>query len=116
MISSIRVPDTPIIVMCASNASAQSIPVETTAVMLLLFVTFVVSISFAAVFISRNITHPIYTLSAEMEKTKEAGWLKKIDAEMPRNELSMLKESYNSIIDYLNDLFTRLIDKEKNKR
>ncbi|MBO4617485.1 MAG: histidine kinase [Lachnospiraceae bacterium] len=113
MISSIRVPDTPIIVMCASNASAQSIPVETTAVMLLLFVTFVVSISFAAVFISRNITHPIYTLSAEMEKTKEAGWLKKIDAEMPRNELSMLKESYNSIIDYLNDLFTRLIDKEK---
>jgi len=113
MISSVRVPDTPIIVMCSSNASAESIPVETTAVMLLLFITFVVSISFAAVFISRNITHPIYALSAEMEKTKEAGWLRKIDAEMPRNELSMLKDSYNSIIDYLNDLFTRLIDKEK---
>ena len=81
--------------------------------MLILFVTFAASLSFAAVFISRNITHPIYSLSAEMEKTKESGWLKKIDAEMPQNELSMLKDSYNSIIDYLNDLFTKLIEQEK---
>ncbi len=113
MVSSLRVPDTPIIVMCSSNASASSLPMDTTLVMLLLFVTFVVSLSLAAVFISRNITHPIYSLSAEMEKTKESGWLKKIDVEMPKNELSMLKDSYNSIIDYLNNLFTDLIDKEK---
>lgn len=113
MISSLRVPGTPLVVMCASNASAESIPIETTATMLILFVTFAASLSFAAVFISRNITHPIYSLSAEMEKTKESGWLKKIDAEMPQNELSMLKDSYNSIIDYLNDLFTKLIEQEK---
>ena len=113
MISSLRVSGTPLIVMCASNASAESIPIETTATMLILFVTFAASLSFAAVFISRNITHPIYSLSAEMEKTKESGWLKKIDAEMPQNELSMLKDSYNSIIDYLNDLFTKLIEQEK---
>ena len=113
MVSSLRVPDTPIIVMCSSNASATSLPIVTTLVMLLLFVTFVVSLSLAAVFISRNITRPIYSLSEEMEKTKESGWLKKIDAEMPKNELSMLKDSYNSIIDYLNNLFTDLIDKEK---
>ncbi|MBP5661275.1 MAG: sensor histidine kinase, partial [Lachnospiraceae bacterium] len=113
MISSLRVPGTPLIVMCSSNASAESIPIETTATMLILFVTFAASLSFAAVFISRNITHPIYSLSAEMEKTKESGWLKKIDAEMPQNELSMLKDSYNSIIDYLNDLFTKLLEQEK---
>ncbi len=113
MISSLRVPGTPLIVVCSSNASAESIPIETTATMLILFVTFAASLSFAAVFISRNITHPIYSLSAEMEKTKESGWLKKIDAEMPQNELSMLKDSYNSIIDYLNDLFTKLIEQEK---
>ena len=113
MISSLRVPGTPLIVMCSSNASAESIPIETTATMLILFVTFAASLSFAAVFISRNITHPIYSLSAEMEKTKESGWLKKIDAEMPQNELSMLKDSYNNIIDYLNDLFTKLLEQEK---
>ncbi|MCR4934721.1 MAG: histidine kinase [Lachnospiraceae bacterium] len=114
MISALRVPDTPLIVLCASNASSpETIPMETMIAMLLLFVTFLASISVAAVFITKNITHPIYELSEEIEKTKEAGWLKKIDAEMPDNELSMLKESYNSMIDYLNEMFTRLLDKEK---
>ena len=32
---------------------------------------------------------------------------------MPENELLMLKESYNSMIDYLNEMFTRLLEKEK---
>ena len=114
MISALRVPETPLIVLCSSSASAPgSVPIETMIAMLLVFVTFLVSISVAAVFITRNITHPIYELSAEIEKTKESGWLKKIDAQMPENELLMLKESYNSMIDYLNEMFTRLLEKEK---
>ena len=114
MISALRVPETPLIVLCSSSASAPgTVPVETMIAMLLVFVTFLVSISVAAVFITRNITHPIYELSAEIEKTKESGWLKKIDAQMPDNELLMLKESYNSMIDYLNEMFTRLLEKEK---
>ena len=114
MISALRVPETPLIVLCSSSASAPgTVPLETMIAMLLVFVTFLVSISVAAVFITRNITHPIYELSAEIEKTKESGWLKKIDAQMPDNELLMLKESYNSMIDYLNEMFTRLLEKEK---
>jgi two-component system sensor histidine kinase YesM len=49
-----------------------------------------------------------------MERTKSSGWLKKIDATMPNNEIGRLAESYNSMIEYLNELFNRLLEDEKN--
>ena len=57
--------------MCSSNASERTLPVETSAVMLLLFVTFVVSISLAATFISKNITNPVSLVTAGIEENKK---------------------------------------------
>ena len=51
-----------------------------------------------------------------MERTKSSGWLKRIEEEMPENEIGRLAESYNSMIDYLNELFERLLKEEENMR
>lgn len=113
MISGCVLQDLPLVIMCATTAETSSVPMETTFVMLLLLVAFIVSISITAVFVTRNITRPVNELSKAMEQTKESGWLKKIDVNMPENEIGGLSESYNSMIEYLNDLFTKLLEKEK---
>lgn len=106
----------PLVVLCSNTENVYSLPLETTLAMLLTFVTFVISAIICAVFINSNITRPIINLNTAMEKTKSSGWLKRIDEELPDNEIGHLAENYNSMIDYLNKLFNRLIEEEKNMR
>jgi two-component system sensor histidine kinase YesM len=81
---------------------------------MLTLTAFILSGMVCAWFITVNIARPIRNLSAAMERTRSSGWLKKIDAEMPNNEFGRLAESYNSMIEYLNELFNRLLEDEKN--
>lgn len=106
----------PLVVLCSNTESMYSLPLETTLALLLTLVTFVISAVVCAVFINTNITRPIINLNSAMEKTKSSGWLKRIDEELPDNEIGGLAENYNSMIDYLNELFNRLIEEEKNMR
>lgn len=103
----------PLRIVCTSDAHAAKIPVDTIITLFVLFVAFVVAILVASFFVSRNINRPLFDLSHAMEETKKSGWLKKIDVEVPDNEIGKLAKSYNSMIEYLNDLFTKLLDKEK---
>lgn len=103
----------PIVILCSSTASVKVFPKENQFIILGLFVSFIVAIVFASYFVSKNLTGPILRLSSEMERTKSRGWIEKIDAQMPDNEIGMLTDSYNSMIDYMNDLFKKLLDKEK---
>jgi two-component system sensor histidine kinase YesM len=74
---------------------------------------FIILAAFTATFISRNITDPVFKLSAAMEENRTSGELKKIDVKMSGSELEMLEGDYNNMIDHVNELIDRLMEKEK---
>lgn len=104
----------PLVVLCASAKGAEALPRDTIYALCITLTAFILSAFICAWFITVNIARPIRNLSAAMERTKSSGWLKKIDATMPNNEIGRLAESYNSMIVYLNELFNRLLEDEKN--
>lgn len=104
----------PLVVLCASGKGAEALPRDTIYALMLTLTAFILSGMVCAWFITVNIARPIRNLSAAMERTRSSGWLKKIDSEMPNNEIGRLAESYNSMIEYLNELFNRLLEDEKN--
>ncbi len=104
----------PLVVLCASGKGAEALPRDTIYALMLTLTAFILSGMVCAWFITVNIARPIRNLSAAMERTRSSGWLKRIDTEMPNNEIGRLAESYNSMIDYLNELFNRLLMNEKN--
>ena len=114
MVSGCSIEDMPFIIMCATQANdTDAVPKETMYVLLLLLISFIISVLVSGWFIMRNINKPIRNLAQAMEETKSAGWLKKIDVEMPHNEIGMLADSYNRMIEHLNELFNKLIENEK---
>lgn len=104
----------PLVVLCASGKGAEALPRETIYALMLTLTAFILSALVCAWFITVNIAQPIRHLSEAMIRTKSSGWLKKIDTEMPNNEIGRLAESYNSMIEYLNELFNRQLENEKN--
>lgn len=106
----------PLVVLCASGIGAEELPRDTIYALMLTLTAFILSGAVCAWFITVNIARPIRNLSAAMERTRSSGWLKKFDTEMPNNEIGRLAESYNSMIEYLNELFNRLLENEKNVR
>ncbi|ADL34454.1 two component system histidine kinase [Butyrivibrio proteoclasticus B316] len=113
LLSSTRVSDYPIIVMRLAPYSTEGTPYSFIYVLLALLMIFIVMVFFVSGFIRKNITDPVLLLSESMDKNKRTGELKKVDAQMPSDELEMLKEDYNSLIDHVNELIDTLIDKEK---
>jgi len=104
----------PLVVLCASAKGADTMPRDTMLALMITLIAFIVSALVCAWFITINIARPIGNLSEAMIRTRTSGWLKKIDTQMPNNEIGRLAESYNSMIEYLNQLFNRLIGNEKN--
>lgn len=104
----------PLVVLCACGKGVEGLPRDTTYALMLTLSAFILSCLVCAWFITKNIARPIKNLSAAMERTKSSGWLKRIDEKMPNNEIGRLAESYNSMIEYLNELFNRLLEDEKN--
>lgn len=113
LVSGCRVSDMPVVIMCANRMGTVEIPFEMGYVLLFLLLEFMLSVFAVGVFISGNITNPVSALISAMEKNRESGKLEKIDLDIPRNEIYMLEESYNSMVEHMNDLFGRLIEKEK---
>ncbi len=104
----------PVVVMCVSGKGAKVLPRDTIYALIITLFAFIISIAVCAWFITVNITKPIKNLSEAMKRTRSSGWLKKIDTEMPGNEIGRLAENYNTMIEYLNELFNRLLENEKN--
>ncbi|NLG02243.1 MAG: histidine kinase [Clostridia bacterium] len=104
----------PIVVMCVSGQGAESLPSDIMYALMITMIAFILSTLVCAWFIATNVSRPIKNLSQAMEHTRSSGWLKQIDIKMPNQELNSLEESYNSVIEYLNELFNRLLENEKN--
>ncbi len=104
----------PLLVLCVSGKGAEPLPRDTLYALMITLTAFILSAFVCAWFITVNIARPIRNLSEAMERTRSSGWLKRIDTVMPNNEIGRLAESYNSMIEYLNELFNRLLENEKN--
>ncbi len=106
----------PLIVMCCTDTSITPLPIETLFAMLVTFCALLLSIAIYTLFVQKNITKPILALDVAIERTKAEGWLTRIEEEMPDDEIGRLAESYNSMIDYMNELFERLLREEEGIR
>lgn len=104
----------PLVVLCVSAKGTESLPRDTLYALMITLTAFLLSALVCGSFITVNIARPIKNLSEAMIRTRTSGWLKKIDAKMPNNEIGRLADSYNSMIEYLNELFNQLIENEKN--
>ena len=113
LVSGCRVADTPIVILRVSPFGTEGIPYGILYVMIFLLFVFVIVAFYLGSFVSRNITNPVFALSKSMEKNKQSGELKRIDATIPPGEINMLKNDYNSMIDHINELIATLIEKEK---
>ncbi len=116
MISYSRIPDTPLIVACATPVGNGFVMFETVRVIMILLLIFAIMIIVASVFIAKNVTSPISVLTREMEHNKETGRLDAIDADIANNEIGMLKDSYNGMVERVNDLFAQNLENEKSLR
>lgn len=116
MVSGCRIDGMPLIVLCTTEADPAVVPRETVYMLILIFIAFLLSVIIAGAFVNRNFTRHIIELSNAMEKTKNKGWLEKIDVDVPENEFGMLADSYNSMITYMNELFNRSLENEKMMR
>lgn len=103
----------PIVVLCAATKDAGMIPKSNMLILLIPLAAFLLSVFACVWFMTVNIARPITALGRAMERTKSSGWLEKLDVEMPDNELGGLADSYNLMIEYLNRLFCRLLENEK---
>lgn len=98
----------PLVVFCESSENVESLPRDILFALLMTLTAFILSGLVCAWFITVNIARPIRNLGEAMAETRSSGWLKKIDTEMPNNEIGRLAENYNSMIEYLNELLPHL--------
>lgn len=113
MISRFSFENYPLTIICSNSSTSYQLSRTTTWVLLSLFLAFAAAMFITAHFVATKINRPIFALSKAMEKTKESGWIEEIDIGEQVNEIGVLVNSYNSMITYMNDLFTRLLEKEK---
>ena len=116
MYSGIRVSDTPIVIVCKNTAFTGSLPREIVTALLFLLLAFILSVLLAGFFVAKYITRPIENLSKEMDKTRESSGFENIYLNLPQNEIGRLKDSYNKVVDYANNLFNENLEKEKDNR
>ncbi len=113
MISGYRIPDTPLVVLCYTDSKVSVLSNTTMYALISMGLVFIVAIILAANFITRNITKPLSDLTGAIEKTKKSGYLEKLDVAVPNNEIASLSDSYNGMVEHVNQLFEELIEKEK---
>ncbi len=113
LLSGCQVQGLPIVILRVTPFGTEGIPFRMLYVLLFLLVVLIILAFFVVSFIRRNITDPIYELSASMEKNKKSGELRKINSEVPYSEFNMLERDYNSMIDHVNELIDKLMEKEK---
>ncbi|SFC59973.1 sensor histidine kinase [Butyrivibrio sp. YAB3001] len=113
LLSGCSVGNLPIMIVRVSPMGVKGIPFRVMCVLLFLLIVSVGLAVFTGSFIRKNITDPVFKLSELMEKNRQSGQLLKIDAKMPNSEFMMLEGDYNNMIDHVNELIDRLMEKEK---
>ncbi len=113
LLSGCRVSKLPIVILRSSSYENERLPFTAIYILLFILIIFIVLALFSGSFISRNITTPVYALSTAMEENRTSGVLKKINVDVTASEFEMLEGDYNNMIDHVNELIDRLMEKEK---
>lgn len=113
MISTYTFGNIPLTIICSTSSNSFQLSKTTILVLASMFIVFAFAMFASSYFVVTKINKPLFELASAMEKTKESGWIEEINMDIPENEIGTLVNSYNSMIQYMNDLFLRLIDKEK---
>lgn len=113
LVSGCQVDSLPLVLIHVTNLTAKSVPLGNGSVLIFLLIICMFVIIAAGVFITKNITGPVFAMIGEIEKNKESGTLEKVDLQLPNNELFLLQETYNNMIEHVNELITRLLENEK---
>ncbi len=113
LVSAVKIPDMPMVILSVSPIRRGIVPNMTIAVMvgvlmLVLGMVFVISS-----FITKNITTPLFEISTSIESNREKGVLEKVTVDVTNNEIGMLEDSYNNMVDHVNELFNKLLEKEQ---
>ena len=113
MLSAKKISGMPIVIACVIPIDNSFEMYRTTYVIFILSLIFMLAIVIAGTYITKNITNPVSGLTRAMETNKEKGALEKIDIDIPQNEIGVLKDSYNGMVERVNDLFGKLLDNEQ---
>ncbi len=113
LVSGCRVGNMPIVLLKISSYGNGVVPFTAINVLIFMLIIFILLAFFTGSFISKNITAPVFELSSAMEKNRSSGELKKIDVKVSSTEFDMLEGDYNNMIDHVNELIDRLMEKEK---
>ncbi len=113
LLSGVGLEKLPIVILRISPYGNKGIPFRLLYALFFLLAVFVGLMVYTGVFVRRNITEPVFELSASMEKNRQFGMLQKIQVDMPSTELAMLENDYNGMIDHVNALIQTLMEKEK---
>ncbi len=112
-ISGYKIPDLPIVVMCKTVPEFQSLSLQSTVCIVLLMLAVAFAVWYVGSYATTSITVPLISLSEDIERTKNAGALEKVEIKLPNNEIGMLAESYNDMVVHLQNNINNLLEKEK---
>ncbi|MCR5591339.1 MAG: histidine kinase [Lachnospiraceae bacterium] len=108
-----RVDLLPIIIVSATDYGPEGIPYGIVNTLIILMAVLVASAAFYGAYIRSRITKPVFELSKKIDQNEQSGSLVKIEDDMVYSELNMVKDSYNNMIEHVNELITTVIEKEK---
>ena len=113
MVSGMAIKGTPLVILSVDRMEGTAIPGDTMRIFIFLMAVIVISLTVIGRYISLNITRPIFKLSKAMEIGRNEEELVPIEDKMPRNEIGLLLESYNSMVARIKQLIQELLSKEQ---
>ena len=113
MLSAMKLTRLPIILLYAIKEEKRLLPMELLYIILLLPMVYFISVFLAGLFIRKNITSPVFALTNEINKNTSGDSLVKIEREFPKNEIGMIKDTYNNMVDHTNELWEKLLENEQ---
>ncbi|MCR5619228.1 MAG: sensor histidine kinase [Lachnospiraceae bacterium] len=113
MVSGMGIKGTPLVILSVDRMEGTAIPGDTMRIFIFLMAVIVISLTVIGRYITLNITRPIFKLSRTMENSREEQELIPIEDKMPKNEIGLLLESYNSMVVRIKQLIQELLSKEQ---
>ena len=113
MVSGMGIKGTSLVLLSVDRMEGTAIPGDTMRIFIFLMAVIIVSLTVIGRYITLNITRPIFKLSRAMESDRNAEELVPLEDKLPRNEIGLLVDSYNSMVTRIKHLIEELISKEQ---
>ncbi|MBR3484143.1 MAG: sensor histidine kinase [Lachnospiraceae bacterium] len=113
MLSAIKLEGLPIVLLYAVREERHLLPMELLYVIILLPLIYFICVFLAGIFIRKNITSPVFELTSEINKNSKGDSLVRIEREFPKNEIGMIKDTYNNMVTHTQELWNRLLENEQ---